>query len=144
MTFQIFLAETLAFGLCGMLIECLFTGVWSAIHGDRKLTCQTYLWMFPVYGSAGLLLTWIHGHIFWPLILMGLLYTVLMYLFEFSWGFFFRHVLGVCPWDYGRGKWTVLGLVQLKYVGFWFGLAMAFNPVCDYMHKVLYLVAKYG
>ena len=52
-----------SFLLCGWCMEILFTALHSLRRRDLRLTGNTSLWMFPIYGSACLLgrLLWKHG-----------------------------------------------------------------------------------
>jgi uncharacterized membrane protein len=135
----------LLFGSTGLLIEVYFTGFWSALHRDRKATANTSLWLLPVYGCAGLLFGAIHRAtpgIHW--LLMGLVYTLLIYGQEFFWHWFLERFVKIRVWDYGHAKYTIAGRVQPKYFPWWFALACAFNPLHDFVSKIFVLVTKYG
>src|SRR4051794_29773740 len=91
------------YGLAGWTTEVVFTGLSSARQHDRSATAQTYLWMHPIYGAAGLLLErlsrrvshWRHP---WrPLVYLGIIYAT-----EYASGWALRRTLGRCPWDYGN------------------------------------------
>ena len=43
------LTQLIVFGLLGLVVECLFTGLLSLVKGDPHATCQTFLIMIPVY-----------------------------------------------------------------------------------------------
>jgi uncharacterized membrane protein len=138
------LVHCFVYGVLGMLVEVFFTGVGSLLHRDSKATCQTYLWMLPVYGPTGLLLAFIHQNIAVTPWSLAPVYVLIIYGAEFCSGWMIRRLIGVCPWDYGRGRWTVMGLIQLKYAPFWFVLALCFNRICDLLQKILDLIARYG
>ncbi len=119
----------LVFGCIGWLVEVIFTGVASILHGDKKAVCQTYLWMAPLYGLIGLILEVMRAVPipFW--LKAPLLYVPLFYLAEFGYGWLLEHLIGVCPWNYGRGRWTPAGLINLKYAPFWLALALFADPL---------------
>jgi uncharacterized membrane protein len=53
-----------------------------------------------------------------PLLLRMLVYTLFIYLWEFSWGVVLR-ILGACPWDYSGFSYNLAGLVTLEYALPW-------------------------
>lgn len=137
------LIKLLAFGLIGLHIECFFTGIISFIYGDRSATCKTYLWMMPVYGTAAVTLESVHGLLGWNPVLAALLYVPIIYAFEFVWGWLFRKILGKCPWDYGKKRWSVMGLIRLDFAPFWFLLALCINPALPYLEKFFLTLNKF-
>ena len=54
-SFKTFGRSFLLCGLCGWCMEILFTALHSLRRRDLRLTGNTSLWMFPIYGSACLL-----------------------------------------------------------------------------------------
>ena len=43
-------------GVYGWGFECLWTGLHSIVSREnKKLTCRTSMWMFPIYGMASLI-----------------------------------------------------------------------------------------
>ena len=43
-------------GVYGWGFECLWTGLHSIVsRKNKKLTCRTSMWMFPIYGMASLI-----------------------------------------------------------------------------------------
>lgn len=126
----------LGFGLLGLLVECVFTGLSNLMfESDKAGTCKTYLCMVPLYALAGLTLHWIK--LWWPLhiLLAGLVYVPIIYAFEYSYGWIWKHAFGYCPWDYGDRGWSVRGLVRIDYAPYWYGLALAFDPVSRFLEK---------
>lgn len=125
------LGHAVIWGCCGLLVECFFTGINSVITGNNKATSTTYLWMFPIYSSAGFAFELIKLHLHPPALVAVLLYTPLSYIFEFAYGWLLFKLLGECPWKYKDTRWSVLGLVRLDYWPLWAALALAwhyFNP----------------
>lgn len=126
----------LMFGLVGLLVECWFTGVKSWFRGDGHGTCQSWLSMVPVYGSAGLLLEGLRAWMSSPSWAVFPVYVLTIYLCEFGWGLAYAAWFGRCPWRYQEDRWTVMGLVNLRYWPYWAGLAILFDPISRGLHVV--------
>jgi uncharacterized membrane protein len=123
----------LIYGLLGLAAEVLFTGAGAGLlRRDRSLTGHSYVWMLPIYGAGGLGLEALHGRLlaagvaWWA---RGLVYLAFIYALEYASGWLLRRVLGRCPWDYGRGRFSVHGLVRLDYAPAWFALGLLFERV---------------
>jgi uncharacterized membrane protein len=136
------LHQFLAYGVLGMVLEVFFTGVGSLIHKNWRATCQTYLWMLPIYGLAGILLTLIHHGLTWHWFPLAFVYLVVMYGMEFVTGWLLEKLIGRCPWHYGLSAWTPMGLINLKYAPFWFALACGFNPIADFLERAVRLLGS--
>lgn len=116
------------FGVFGWCAEILWTGVCSLLAGDAALTAKTYLWMFPIYGLAGLSM---------PLFLLlrrccplwqriGV-YVLAIFAVEFATGWLLSLLTGACPWDYGEGAFSVMGFIRLDYAPLWAVLGLSFE-----------------
>lgn len=138
--FLLFLEKVFAYGCAGLLIEVFFTGIHSLWTRNWRATSQTYLWMLPLYGFGGVLFEAVYAS-HWPRLLLALLYTVMIYTLEFFSGWALKKLLGRCPWDYGAGKYTPMGLVHLGYAPLWFALAYFFTPVSHVLSKLLQVIA---
>ncbi|KAL2083758.1 hypothetical protein ACEWY4_021531 [Coilia grayii] len=116
------LARFYIYTLHGLLCEVAFTAVWNCcLTLDPRLPAHTSLWALPMYGTAAFLLedlsAWLKCR-HWPLWARLVLYTILTYVWEFSWGILLR-LLGACPWDYSQFQYNLLGLVTLEYTLPW-------------------------
>lgn len=98
--------------------------------------------MIFVYGGAGLALETIHSGLHWHWLPLAFVYLLVIYLIEFSSGWALKRLLGRCPWDYGIGHWTPMGLINLKYAPFWLALACFFNPISAFLQRALALLAS--
>jgi len=127
-------------GVGGLLIEVVFTGLYSLLSGNLKLTCQTSLWMILVYGTARCLFDYIGMTLHYNRFIMGCIYTPLIYLQEFAWGFLFLKVLKKRLWDYGGSKITPMGLINFFYFPAWFVLALFFDKINYFLHSLEKLV----
>lgn len=131
--------QALSFGMIGILIECFFTGWKSMFMKDVHGTCRTTLSMIPVYGFAGVAMERVHtAALSW--VVSTVLYMLVIYVSELAWGGFFRVVTGKCPWDYGRGRWTPFGLINILYFPFWFITAACFPIVSSFLHSFIKFV----
>ena len=135
------LRRMFAYGAMGMLVEVFFTGI-SAIVWQRNwaATGKTYLWMLPIYGLAGVLFDEVKaiGMPFW---VNAPIFVVLIYAIEFTSGWILEKLIGRCPWDYGSGRYTIMGYIRFDYAPFWLGLALLFEPISGFLHRVLHLLA---
>lgn len=123
-----FLKNFLLCGTAGWCMEICFTALISLRRRDMRLTGQTSVWMFPIYGCAAFLAPisrlikeksiWFRG-----LIYMGLI---------FSAEFFSGSILlsrKLCPWDYGRSRWNIKRIIRLDYAPFWFCGGLLFERI---------------
>jgi uncharacterized membrane protein len=127
----VWVSKLLIYGLIGLLIEVVFTGVWSAIvDRDRAATARTYLWMHPIYGATALFLEWVYERLAGaPMLLRGVVYLAIIYGAEYGSGFVLRWALGRCPWDYGERRAAIHGLIRLDYAPAWFVVGLGAEAV---------------
>lgn len=154
MALLLLLQKLFVYGNLGVLVENYFTGGTSIIKRHWKGTTNSYVWMFPIYGAAGLVLEVLHNELPWPFYLRALVYLPVFFGIEALSGFSLERFTGwlqawfggtgggVVPWDYGKSKWTPMGLINLTYTPFWAILALSFDPVCTFLHKVLLMIVK--
>jgi len=124
------------YGLLGWCMEVFWTGFGSLLKGDIKLTARTYIWMFFIYGLAIFLEPIHRGMGNSNIILRGGLYTILIFIIEYSTGWALRRVLGVCPWDYSDSAFSVNGLIRLDYAPVWFMAGLLFEKVHSGLEKI--------
>lgn len=123
----------LIYGLLGWCLEILWTGLGSLFAGDVRLTSQTYLWMFPIYGLA-VLFEPLHDYIrplpFWS---RGLLWMLLFFTVEYLTGWLLKNIVGTAPWDYSYAFFNIHGLIRLDYAPVWFCTGLIFEKVHDWL-----------
>ena len=115
------LARFAAYGLAGWVADSLFV----AAHTGRLR--PSGLLNVPVYGLAQPLFEPVHDRLrHRPIALRGAAYGVGILGVEYASGRLLRQLVGVAPWDYGRGRFAVHGLVRLDYLPLWaaFGLGL--------------------
>jgi hypothetical protein len=137
------------FGCFGVLIENVFTGLYSLFQRHWKMTTCSYLPMFFVYGVAGLTLEVLGDVLPWPNYLKALLYVPIIYGFEALSGAAHAGLTtllqkwfggvggGEIPWKYKKSRWAPFQVIQLKYVLFWYLLALSIGPVSHYLRLTL-------
>lgn len=142
----------ISYGLLGLLIEVIFTGVYSLFQRHWKATGVTYLPMFFVYGVAGMALEALSESIAWPVPTKALIYVIVIYGTEALSGFLLMKSTGwlqrkfggtgggVVPWEYAKSKFAPMGLVNFKYLPYWYGLALVFDPISSFLKKAIVLL----
>ncbi|MCL4515807.1 MAG: putative ABC transporter permease [Firmicutes bacterium] len=125
------LARLIIYGLLGWIMEIIWTGLGSAIHGNWRLVGKTYLWMFPIYGLA-VFLEPIHDRIRpLPAWVRGLIWMAVIFAIEYLAGWVLKLVTGSCPWDYSRTPYSINGFIRLDYAPAWFAVGLLFERVHD-------------
>lgn len=126
----------LIFGILGWCAEILWTGICSLLAGDGALTAQTYLWMFPIYGLAGLASPlFLAFRQYCPLWQRAGCYVLAIFTVEFLTGWLLQTLTGACPWDYGDAFFSVRGFIRLDYAPLWAVLGLFFEEVCLFLAK---------
>ncbi len=124
-----FLQNFIICGLYGWCMECLWTGIASMRkHTDKKLSCHTSVWMFPIYGMAACLSPICKILKNRNALLRGGVYTLIIFSAEYTSGVFLKKY-GACPWDYSKAKLNYKGVVRLDYAPAWFLAGLFFEKV---------------
>lgn len=89
-------------------MEILFTGLHSLQNENHKLTGNTSIWMFPIYGMASFLSPICRRLKGKSLVLRGGVYTCCIFIGEYITGSFLRK-FEACPWDYSEARLNVNG-----------------------------------
>lgn len=131
------------YGLLGWCMEIFWTGFGNLfLHGDVKMRGQTYIWMFFIYG-LGILIEPVHRKIRnRPVIVRGVIYTVLLFSIEYLTGSILKLCIGVCPWNYGKNPLSINGIIELDFIPIWFTVGLLFEKVHDYILKLQYYKVK--
>lgn len=132
---MISLVHFILYGLSGWCLEVIWTGLGSLLTGDARLTAQTYLWMFPIYGLA-VFLEPVHDRIAgWPWLVRGLLWMTCFFGIEYLAGWVIRLAVGQSPWNYFQAPWHLHGLIRLDYAPVWFMAGFAFERFHAYLQQ---------
>jgi len=130
------LMRFIVYGCTGWIIETVFTGLSSALDGDKNLKCHTYLWMFPIYG-LGILLEPLHEimrGLLW--VYRGFVWVAAIFLIEYVTGWIIKLIIGECPWDYdvdGEILVSVKGIIRLDFLPVWFAVGLMFERLHDFV-----------
>ncbi len=126
------LINYIIYGLLGLLLETIWTGLGSLLSGNYKLTGYTYLWMFFIYG-LGIIFEPIHDRIRNKnFLIRGLIWAFLIFAVEFTTGYLLELLIGSCPWNYGRDtKYSLYGYIRLDFLPIWFVVGLAFEKLHD-------------
>ena len=128
------LVRFILYGLLGWIAEILFTGSYSLLSGSVKLSGQTYLWMFPIYGLAAFLgpLRERMRTVPWPV--RGIIWAGTFFMIEYLSGWLLRAAIGVCPWDYSQAsRFALDGLIRLDYFPVWFMAGLIYERIYDFL-----------
>ena len=131
-------------GIVGLLIEVVFTGISSVLRKDWAGTSRTFLFMHPVYATAGMAVYVIYNNVIISnnpiidaVVLAIAFYVPLFYGFEALSGLASLKLFGRILWDYGHSRWSPMGLINFKYAPAWLILALLMHPV---IHLLSYAV----
>jgi uncharacterized membrane protein len=116
------------YGALGCLIEVLWTGLGALKSRNFRLTSNTSLWMFFIYGGAIFLepfFVWLAPLNF---MLRGIVYAILIYAVEFITGILLKRA-NICPWDYSHVRFQVKGVIRADYLPAWIFLGLFFEQI---------------
>lgn len=117
-------------GLSGWCMECFWTGLHSGIWGkDKALTCNTSVWMFPIYGMAAFLAPVSKILTNTNTFIRGVIYTLCIFATEYGTGNLLKKYKA-CPWDYSKAKLNYKGVIRLDYAPLWFAVGLIYEKVC--------------
>ncbi|XP_029427676.1 transmembrane protein 229B-like [Rhinatrema bivittatum] len=110
------------YAIHGYFCEVMFTAAWDfTLKRDWKFHGVTSVWALFIYGTFMLVVEKLYLRLraYHGTLVRCLIYTLLLYLWEFSTGFLLRQ-FNACPWDYSHFDYDIMGLVALEYAVFWF------------------------
>lgn len=138
---NIILYKYIIYGLLGICLEVLFSGVVSIVNKDLVMEASTSIWMFFIYGLA-VFLEPIHDKIRnQNIIVRGIIYTILIYYVELLTGSLIQNLIGQCPWYYPYNA-TLNGIITLYFAPIWFTLGLLYERVHDYLDNILTVTHK--
>jgi len=122
------ITKFLLYGIIGWCMEILWTGFCSFLQKDYKLTANTSIWMFFIYGMAVFLEPIIDVLVEFPFYLRGMVYVVCIYIVEYLTGKGLKK-MNICPWDYSHSKYHISGVIRLDYAPVWFVAGFVFESI---------------
>lgn len=126
------LKRFLIYGSIGWIMEIMWTGLDSLIHGDLRMMGFTNLWMFVIYGCAVFLEPLHHIIAGWRWPLRGFVWLAIIWAAEYFSGLILVHSLGVYPWHYSD-RFSIDGLITLTFAPVWFFGGLLFERI----HRIL-------
>ncbi len=123
------------YGGLGITTEVFFTAVVdlfvAGTFEDLSLKGHSYVWMFPIYGSASILFPFFFAYLKkWNRLLRYLTYGLAILLVELITGFVLEQLTGKCPWEYQTG-WHFSGYIRFDYLPLW----MLFGALIEEFHR---------
>jgi uncharacterized membrane protein len=130
-----------AFGCIGITTEIFFTAIVDLIDMiqagsvDLKLKGNSYIWMFPIYGLAGILFPLLMPYFekFHALI-RAAIYATGILIVEFITGALLDVFTGSCPWEYKAG-WHIMGYIRLDYFPLWAGFGFMIETIVKFLSR---------
>lgn len=114
--------------MIGWAMEIFWTGLHAFRVRNLKLTGNSSLWMFPIYGSAAFLTPIMQKMKNTPLIRRGLVYMSCIFFGEYMSGILLKRK-GMCPWDYSRTPYHLNGVIRLDYAPVWFLVGLLYEKI---------------
>jgi uncharacterized membrane protein len=130
-TFTQLFFEMALFAVLGLGFEVLFTSI-TDFKGEKRRFLMGYssLWYAPLYACAPLFLHYAGGYLFLlPLLARGVVYALVIWLFEYVGMWLLRLLLGASPSEeqYLKSRWNIHGLIRLDFFPAMFLMGLAFE-----------------
>lgn len=123
-----FIKEFVKCGLTGWCMEVFWTGTISLFQRDKKMSGNTSLIMFPIYGMAAVIKPLSKKMKNRNVFLRGTVYTCGIYTMEYLTGKMLKKK-EMCPWDYSSSKYNIDGLIRLDYAPVWFTTGLLYEKI---------------
>jgi uncharacterized membrane protein len=117
-------------GITGWCLEVLWTGIINMCKKDKKLSSNTSLIMFPIYGMAAFIKPFYKYIKNKNMMIRGSFYTILIYAAEYTSGCFLKKH-DMCPWDYSKSKFNIKGIIRLDYAPAWFIVGLIYEKLLN-------------
>ncbi len=109
-------------------MEIIWTGFHSFLKKDYKLTANTSIWMFFIYGLGIFLEPVCDSLNPLPVIFRGGVYVVCIFTVEYITGGLLKKAK-ICPWDYSHSKFHYKGVIRFDYAPAWFAAGLIFERI---------------
>ncbi len=130
--FPTLIQHFIIYGLLGLIIEVVYTGLRSLLSGDFSMHGFTFLVMFPIYGLAVFLEPLVLYLTPLPWWIRGLFYLTLFWITEYATGTILLVLLGYCPWSY-RDSLNINGLISLRMTPEWCFAGLGFEKIFKFL-----------
>lgn len=126
------LQRFMIYGILGLVLEVIYTGLASLLKGDFSMQGFTFLVMMPIYGLA-VFLEPLHNYLRpYPWWIRGLIYLTTIWMIEYSCGVLLALILGRCPWNYSDHL-NINGYITLRMASDWFLVGLGFEFLHDFL-----------
>jgi len=109
-------------------MEVLWTGLGALKNKNFRLSSNTSLWMFFIYGMVILLEPFFRLVAPFNFLLRGAIYASFILAGEFLTGTLLKRA-DICPWDYSTARYHVRGLIRMDYAPAWAVAGLFFEQV---------------
>ena len=116
------------YGALGCLMEVLWTGLAALKSKNFKLSSNTSLWMFFIYGMIVIIEPIFRAIAPFNFLLRGLIYAALILTGEFLTGILLKRA-NLCPWDYSASRYHVKGIIRFDYIPAWMLAGLFFEQI---------------
>ncbi|WP_338031809.1 putative ABC transporter permease [Desulfosporosinus fructosivorans] len=125
----------LIYGILGLILEVIYTGLASLLKGDFRMQGFTFLVMMPIYGLS-IFLEPLHNYLRpFPWWTRGLVYLATIWMIEYSSGVILAEALGDCPWQY-CDRLSISGYITLRMAPEWFLAGLGFEVLHDFLDEL--------
>jgi len=118
----------LIYGALGCLMEVFWTGLHALRTKNYKLSSNTSLWMFFIYGMVVLIEPFFRAMAGFNFLLRGVIYAAFILAGEFLSGSLLKRA-DFCPWDYSGARYHVKGVIRLDYIPAWVVAGLVFEQI---------------
>ena len=130
--------EMVLYAVLGLGFEVVFTSI-ADFRKDKRGFLMGYssLWYAPLYAFAPLFLHLTGCLLFMqPLFLRGVIYALVIFLFEYVGMLLLRKFLGASPSEeyYYKSRWNIHGLIRLDYFPAFVFMGWAFEVFFRLLH----------
>ncbi|MCL1882832.1 MAG: putative ABC transporter permease [Defluviitaleaceae bacterium] len=122
------ISRFIIYGALGCLVEVLWTGLGAIKNKNFKLSSNTSLWMFFIYGLAVFLEPFFRMLEGFNFLIRGFVYAGLIFAVEFVTGVLLKRA-NLCPWDYSHTRFNVKGVIRADYLPAWIVLGLFFEQI---------------
>ncbi|MGN1319120.1 MAG: hypothetical protein ACI4VF_08885 [Lachnospirales bacterium] len=119
------------YGISGIFLEILWTGVNSFIKGDFTFTGHSSVIMFFVYGMVVFLEPLFENFIGQNLLIRVVTYSVMILMTEFFVGKILMY-FGICPWVY-KSRFNIDNVIRLDYFFPWMAAGFLYERLYFYL-----------
>lgn len=125
------LRRFLFYGIFGLFLEILWTGLNSLVHGDMTLQAHSSLIMFFIYGMVVFLEPVFNIFIRQTAFVRILTYSVFIFMTEYFSGIILSR-FGVCPWHYAT-RFSINNVIRLDYIFIWMAAGYMYERLYFYL-----------